>query len=440
MLLACEVIRMIPISTLQRIGLLTSFRSVGAGFSFLLVVLIGRGLGPAGAGTYFTMIAAVSICTNIGLMGIDHYALQQLSHHRARKDWRGAFEIASYTAVITAIAIIVASMILALIMLFLPDTHRQLAPTAAVTLFSLSVIPMGITRLLSEQLKALNRQLAALATSAVVPPVTALAICYGTYETLTIESIAVAHLAGYLSGGVIGAVALALFFREKDDVTVPIWRVSSKKGALGHILSAFPLWVMSVINGSLTPWLPVLMLGAWSNPESVGVLGAVTRVILAIALILSSVNAYYAPKLSAIYQDGGSSKLGPVLRNITKTQLLLLGPFIALLMMFADEVMKVFGVGFWDGGVALRIVLVGQLLNISAGCAGYALLMTGFSRENQNAALAAAIAVTVVGLSLIPTYGLVGGAIAVASGTITNNLFNLLMVKRRLGIGFLNDH
>ena len=111
------------------------------------------------------------------------------------------------------------------------------------------------------------------------------------------------------------------------------------------------------------------------------------------------------------------------------------GAFVLFLVLvvFAPQIMSVFGEGFGEGAVALIIVAVAQLYSSSVGPAPRMLAMT----ENQNltmiATAIAAVTGVVASLILIPTFGLLGAACGMATAIITENTLTMSAVKWRLG-------
>jgi O-antigen/teichoic acid export membrane protein len=80
------------------------------------------------------------------------------------------------------------------------------------------------------------------------------------------------------------------------------------------------------------------------------------------------------------------------------------------------------------------VLLCGELIAAAAGPVGYFLTMTGGQMvATRIEAIASAIAVALA-LVLIPRYGILGAAIAVAVGSVVRHAWMFVAVWRRLGL------
>ena len=109
-------------------------------------------------------------------------------------------------------------------------------------------------------------------------------------------------------------------------------------------------------------------------------------------------------------------------------------PLFFIFVFFPDSAMSLFGEQFSKGGVVLAILAVGEFINVLTGSAGILLMMSGHEKAVRNNTFIAIILLAVLCLVLIPTIGLVGAAISVASAIIMKNLIALFLVWKYLGI------
>ena len=100
--------------------------------------------------------------------------------------------------------------------------------------------------------------------------------------------------------------------------------------------------------------------------------------------------------------------------------------------------MRIFGPDFESGWPVLVIGAVGQLVNCGVGSVGYLLLMSGNQKRLIKVQFAMTIVSVVTNLTLIPTLGLVGAALASAAVNVGGNLWNLYEVRKALGISPYN--
>src|SRR4028119_652241 len=92
-----------------------------------------------------------------------------------------------------------------------------------------------------------------------------------------------------------------------------------------------------------------------------------------------------------------------------------------VIVVFAPQVMAVFGAGFEEGVVALVIVAVAQLYSSSVGPAPRMLAMTGNQNYAMIATTVAAATGVIASLVLVPRYGLPGAALGTPTARPTGH-------------------
>ena len=108
------------------------------------------------------------------------------------------------------------------------------------------------------------------------------------------------------------------------------------------------------------------------------------------------------------------------------------------MVVFAARLMRIFGPDFVSGWTVLVIGAVGQLVNCGVGSVGYLLLMSGNQKRLIKVQCAMTVVSVVTNITLIPTLGLVGAALASAGVNVGGNLWNLYEVRKALRISPYN--
>ena len=99
--------------------------------------------------------------------------------------------------------------------------------------------------------------------------------------------------------------------------------------------------------------------------------------------------------------------------------------------------MGLFGAEFAAGGYLLRILAIGQFINVLSGSVGYLLMMSGHERDLRNITLVVGPLSLLLAIVLTNYFGVVGAALATAIGIGSQNLAAVWMVNRRLGFNTL---
>jgi O-antigen/teichoic acid export membrane protein len=126
------------------------------------------------------------------------------------------------------------------------------------------------------------------------------------------------------------------------------------------------------------------------------------------AFALTAINSIFGPSIAALYARGDRSGV--------------------------QTVLSLFGDGFASGSAALRILLLGQLVNATAGSVGVMLTMTGHERQAAVVMMVAAAGQIGLSVALIPRFGVEGAAVANAVSLIGWNLALAVPTWRKLRI------
>ena len=177
----------------------------------------------------------------------------------------------------------------------------------------------------------------------------------------------------------------------------------------------------------------VLLLGAFSSNSEVSIFNIALKISLLMGLLLTAINAIAATKVAELYA-ARDKKLNVMISKVSALATVCGIPMFLVLSIFAPFWMGLFGSQFVVGASALVILNIGQLVSVSVGSTDYVLAMTGHER-----ALAAAVGISLginllLGVLFIPSYGVVGAAMAASATNAISNIIMVFMVKKYLGV------
>ena len=169
--------------------------------------------------------------------------------------------------------------------------------------------------------------------------------------------------------------------------------------------------------------------------EEVGVYSACVRVALAMVLFLTAVSYVFSPFVADLHARGERDRLDALFKAITRWTVAGTIPLLLLMLIVPQAILQVFGGGrFATGSDALRILVVGQAINVSVGAAGFVLIMAGRTGWDLVVyALSATLDLTLAWL-LVPRFGIDGAAAAQAITIAASNWLRLALVRRFVGI------
>ncbi|MBO9483104.1 polysaccharide biosynthesis C-terminal domain-containing protein [Salinisphaera sp. G21_0] len=177
--------------------------------------------------------------------------------------------------------------------------------------------------------------------------------------------------------------------------------------------------------------------GAYVPPEELAILAVAQRTAMLTSFVLMAVNLVVAPKFAGLYKQGKSEQLQRIALKATKLMVLFALPIVGFMLIFPEWLMWLFGEQYKSGANLLRILALGQFVNVMTGSVGYLLSMSGHERDLRNVVFISGPMAIILALVLTPLYGVTGAAVATAIALASQNLLAVGMVKRRLGFNTL---
>jgi O-antigen/teichoic acid export membrane protein len=171
-------------------------------------------------------------------------------------------------------------------------------------------------------------------------------------------------------------------------------------------------------------------LGYWVSSHDVGLYLAAFQTAAILALILGAFDVVFAPTISRAWAAKDRPTFQESYELVHRVALTATMPLCVLLVLFADDVLSVFGVGFAAGGPILAILTVGHLVNASSGCANTVLLMSGHSRVVLVNTVVYGTLLLGATAAMIPLWGPVGAAIAASGSFVLLNGLRVAQVWR----------
>lgn len=168
----------------------------------------------------------------------------------------------------------------------------------------------------------------------------------------------------------------------------------------------------------------------------VGVYSACVRVALVMVLFLTAVSYVFSPFVADLHARGERARLDHLFKTITRWTVAGTIPILLLMLIEPGAILSVFGGARFaaDGSQALRILVIGQAINVSVGAAGFVLIMAGRTGWDLIVySLSAALDLTLAFL-LVPKFGIEGAAAAQAITIAASNWLRLVLVRRFVGI------
>ncbi|MFT5102676.1 MAG: O-antigen/teichoic acid export membrane protein, partial [Candidatus Latescibacterota bacterium] len=162
----------------------------------------------------------------------------------------------------------------------------------------------------------------------------------------------------------------------------------------------------------------IVLLGKFTNFDTVAFYAIAVKLSIATSLALQSVNVIIAPKIAEVFKKNDRPQLKQILKNSTRLIISLSLPILIILSVFASFFLGLFGEEYKVAKSALLILLVGQFFNTLSGPVGVYMNMTGKQNKLQLVLIFGFITNLILNWFLIPEYGMIGAASATAISVI----------------------
>jgi O-antigen/teichoic acid export membrane protein len=195
--------------------------------------------------------------------------------------------------------------------------------------------------------------------------------------------------------------------------------------------SCIPLWISSLV-ALLIQQFSILMLAQYASLAQIGIYAITAKIALTMTFILFAFNTVLAPKFAALYSSNKHKELN-LLVKITNTILLVIAIIMACTLFFlATPLLTLFGEEYKQGALWLKILVLGQLVNVGTGSVVNLLIMTGHEVLHQRNTLIVAFITLIMAFVLIPTYGPLGAALTTALAMSTQNLISYYFAQQKI--------
>ncbi|HYY77800.1 MAG TPA: lipopolysaccharide biosynthesis protein [Actinomycetes bacterium] len=426
------------LSQLARGGALNLAGAVANGLlSFVLTVVVTRGLRAGGAGAFFEAVALFMILSSIAGLGADAGLSRTIPRYRAlgrARDIRRGLAVGMVPVAVAGVVLAACMFAFApeLARVFarrggtdrLAELTRSLAPFLPVYAVSIAAFAgtrgLGTMRpsaLLDKVARPALQPLLVAAVLAAGAGSTAIAVAWGLPFALALAA-ALAWLA-VLARRAERRRPDAAPARPLGELAADFWRFTGPRG-------------LAVVFQTTSLWLSTLLIGALRSTREAGVYTAATRYLVAGAFVALAIRQVMAPKISELLAQRLDGRAGAVFQTTTCWMVGLNWPIYLVLVAYGPALLRVFGSGFGEGQVALVILAATMLLATAVGPVDVVLLMGGRSSWNLLNTVLALATNLLLNLALTPRLGLAGAGLAFAGGILVNNLLPLAQVWRLL--------
>lgn len=192
------------------------------------------------------------------------------------------------------------------------------------------------------------------------------------------------------------------------------------------------LWAASIMSLAVQ-WSGILIAGAMLPAEEVAQLTAAQRTAMLASFALMVVEIVVAPSYARFWKDGDKDGFYNYVAFSTKVLVVAGLPIGLIAYIYSDFVMTIFGEDYALSGSLLKILLVGQIINICTGPVAHVINMTGNERGYRNITSFTGLITIFLCFVLTRAWGVEGAALAITLGVSAQNISGLFYVRVVLG-------
>lgn len=197
-----------------------------------------------------------------------------------------------------------------------------------------------------------------------------------------------------------------------------------KSMALASMFSAFAMTIHSQSD--------VWMLGVLTKAETVGSYSVAARYAGFVIFGINAMNAALGPLVAKFAHD--RIALQRLVTQSTNLSFVIATASGVWLICFPEWLLNLFGPGFDDATLSLKILVAANWFNVGCGSVGLLLSMTGNHQIFMKILMSSVFLNIFLNITLIPFFGMTGAAVATAASIVYWNLAALVAVKIRLKI------
>jgi O-antigen/teichoic acid export membrane protein len=400
-------------------------RVVGVALSYVSAILLSRTLGVGGYGIYSIALAWALVLVLPSRAGLDYAALRFATNYLEDRDFgrlRGFFRFSAF--VIFCVSLVAGGVVYLVTSMRLTSIAPAVAPGAALVIF-----PIAALGLVGALLRTARRIAAAQFYEQILRP----ALLIGALGAAFAAGLRVSPANAMMLTAVSAFAALAFGIAHVVRAIGELRGTGDYGPRRSWLALSFPLLLTGVVQELLNQ-LDIIMLGYLQTPAAAGLYSASWRLASLITFGLSALSISSGPLVASAHSRGDVLELARVAR-ITARFGFLAGIALAVpLLLAGSSVLALFGPEFRAAYPALVILVAGGVINAFTGVVAYFLTLTG--RQIQalwifTGALAISFALN---LLLIPSFSIIGAAIASIGATLFWNVAMLLYVRRTMGI------
>jgi len=406
-------------------------KGFGAAAAFLLTISVTNVVDSHTAGLFLFSITLITVLGTIATLGAPQ-ALIRIVGANFENDWR---KVNSYFSIIFKVVALVAAFLALMLFLFSDFISNnvfnepklnEIMPLLAISFCLFAGVQVYASSLLGQHKSSLGSLV-----QNVITPASFIVFLGAFYFIKDLDLLDLSTL--YLVSLVLAITFGVIHWHRCPKVSLTY--VAGFPTDLKDRM--YPLFVVSLMTLS-SAWASQFAIAYYLQGEDIAYFSSAQRTALLTSFVLVAVNVVVSPRFANAFERGADLEINKLALLSSRFMVLLATPVLLFMFVFSEWVVSLFGEEYIVAAPLLKIIAVGQFINVMTGSVGYLLTMTGHEKDFRNVVLFSGPLAIVLSFFLTSMYGLTGAAYATAISLATQNLLAVYMVKMRLGFNTLN--
>lgn len=219
-------------------------------------------------------------------------------------------------------------------------------------------------------------------------------------------------LLAWVISNIVTFVAMVAYTIYRLPKHLPPGPTADAKLPEGLLVLSFALWGVTTLT-FVTAYIDTLILGVFRPEEQVGIYSAVMTLARLILVVSAAVTYIFLPVAARLWGRGDTKTLREVFVTTTRWMMIFTVPILFIFALLpVNSITTVFGHSYASGAEALSLITVGALISVLFGPVNAALAGMGATRPLLVSTAISAAANIGLSFALIPTFGLMGAAVA----------------------------
>lgn len=404
-------------------------RITAIGVEFLAMLLLARLLGAADYGKYALAMSVVAIAAVPAMLGFDRLLIREMATMQAASAWGTMKGLLTRAAQATALASLLIVGLLSL---------AAVAPGTAVSgmrlalAFAAALAPViAFVRIQQAALQGLGHVAAGLTAESLVQPLALIALVFGLVVAGPLRADSVTALTLQVCASGAALVAASLLLRRR--LPAPVAEAPAHfRGREWLASSTIFMWLVGMSAALVN--VDTLLVGALLGPSEAGAYRVASQCAMFVGFPLAAVSIATAPTIASLHAQGRHLELGRRLRSAARVIFAVAAAIAVIAALAGRPLLAAVGSGFEHAFPAMLILVATYLVHAAMAASTYLLFMTAHER------LAAAIFTggvafhVVLGMLLIPRFGLSGAAGAAGASLTLVSAASAMLAWKLTGI------